>query len=79
MAHRGWSLREGGHPVPERKGSQNPKQTPDTEGSAQTLPGMFRGIGDTEWEVPRSPRASAPGAARPGPPRPGLLAMAHYG
>ena len=65
-------------PVPEIKGSQNQKQSPDTGFSAQKLPRKVGGIGDTKWEVPRSPRASRPGAARPGPPRPGLLAMAHY-
>ena len=75
-------------PVPERKGSQNPKQPPDTRVSAEKLPVKVRWNGDTERDVPGSPGASRPGAARPGayrpgaarpgPPRPGLLTMAHY-
>ena len=68
-------------PVPEIKGSQNPKQAPDTGVSAQKLPREVRGIGDTKWEVPRSPRTSRRGGSSPpGPPRPGLyLTMAHQG
>ena len=60
-------------PVPEIKWSQNTKQAPDKGISAQKIPRKVRGIEDTKWEVPSSPRASTPGAARPGPPRPGLL------
>ena len=61
-------------PVPERKGSKNPKQPPDTRISAEKLLGKVRCIGDTEWELPCSTRSSRLGAAHPGPPRPGLLA-----
>ena len=61
-------------PVPERKGSKNPKQPPDTRISAEKLLGKVRWIGDTEWESPCSTRSSRLGAAHPGPPRPGLLA-----
>ena len=61
-------------PVPERKGSKNPKQPPDTRISAKKLLGKVRWIGDTEWEVPCSTRSSRLGAAHPGPPRSGLLA-----
>ena len=43
-------------PLPEIKGSQNPKQAPDTGVSPQKLPREVGVIGDTNWEVPRSPR-----------------------
>ena len=53
-------------PVPEIKGSQNPKQPPDTRVSAEKLPVKVRWNGDTERDVPGSPGASTPGAARYG-------------
>ena len=55
-------------PLPERKGTQNPKQPPDTGVSAEKLPGKFRWIGDTKWEV-----TLRPGLADPGPLAPSLL------
>ena len=58
-------------PEPERKGSQNPKQPPDTRVSAEKLPVKVRWNGDTERDVPRSPGACRPRAAPRGPPRPG--------
>ena len=51
-------------PVPEIKGSQNPKQSPDTGVSAQRLPERWKALGTQNGKCP----------ARPGPPRPGLLA-----
>ena len=49
-------------PLTERKGSENTKQPPDTGVSGEKLRGMVRWIGDKEWEVHRSPRASSPEA-----------------